>query len=120
MLFMVTSKSNRKKWRCRLLIYSGRPDPQWPIAETAVDEWLKICHDAPLAHDTVPDASALGYRGVIFYKGNEEYYYIFNGHIRYMEQEKSILKQDEGRSLERSILNTAPAPVQKLGVASFG
>ncbi len=116
---MVTSRSNRKKWRCRLLIYSGRPDPQWPITEAVVDEWLKVCLDAPLANDTVPDAAALGYRGVIFYKGND-YYYIFNGHIRYMEQEKSILKRDEGRKLERRILDTAPKPVQELGVASFG
>lgn len=116
---MGISRSNKKKWKCRLLIYSGRPDPQWPIAETIAGEWQKACHDAPLANDTVPDAAALGYRGVLFYLGND-YYYVFNGHIRYMEQEGNIMKQDEGRKLEKEILQTAPDPIQELAFQNFG
>jgi hypothetical protein len=115
---MPTNKLNRKKWQCRLLIYSGRPDPQWPITESAVEEWLKICHNAPLAHDMVPEAAALGYRGVIFHRGND-YYYIFDGHIRYMEKELSILKQDAGRQLEKKILETAPTDIQKIAAQGF-
>lgn len=116
---MGISRSNKKKWRCRLLIYSGRPNPQWPVNDQLAEEWLKLCHDAPATNDTVPDAAALGYRGVIFYRGND-YYYIFNNHIRYMEQEQSILKQDDGRALEKKILSTAPEGIRELATESFG
>lgn len=115
---MGISKLNRKKWRCRLLIYSGRPNPQWPVNDPVADGWLKLCHEAPMAYDTVPDAAALGYRGVIFYRGND-FYYIFNNHIRYMENEQSILKQDDDRKLEKEILSTAPKEIRQLATESF-
>lgn len=86
--------------------------------DPVADDWMKLCREAPMAYDTVPDAAALGYRGVIFYRGND-YYYIFNNHIRYMENEQSILKQDDDRKLEKEILSTAPKEIRELATESF-
>lgn len=110
---MGISRSNKKKWRCRLLIFSGRPDPQWPVSDEQAEGWLNSMVQAPQEKVDVPDASALGYRGVVLYRGND-YYYLFDGHIRYLENEKSVIKADAGRTLENIMLQTAPAEIQKL------
>jgi hypothetical protein len=60
----------------------------------------------------------LGYRGVLFFKGND-YYHVFNGNIRYALEGESVIKEDAGRVLEKSILQTAPEAVQKLVAGNF-
>lgn len=97
-----------------MLVYSGRPDPEWPVEDILAEKWLNIYREAPQVSEPVPETVVLGYRGIQFYGGGE-YYTVSNGYIRH----NNTLKQDAGRKLEKTILQTASKALQQMVTKNF-
>ncbi len=96
-----------KKWSCKLLLFSGRPDPEWEADEETAKKVLAYCTAAdPYLHEfEIP--SILGYNGVMFYN-EEQKITAFKGKMEIKKGEETILKTDLGRQLEIMILKDAP------------
>ncbi|MBK7245094.1 MAG: hypothetical protein IPH98_14775 [Saprospiraceae bacterium] len=104
---------SNNKWHCSLLIFSGRPDPQWIPKASMVDKLLTIADCAPISNMNVELPSILGYRGVVLvsetlsitaFKG---YLYLTTGH----EFETRI---DHNQEFEKMILNDVPKKYKHL------
>jgi hypothetical protein len=92
-------------WAAGALLYSGRPDPSWPIADGA-NLWRRLAELAPCA-GAIPDEGRLGYRGVWLRSTDGRRWRVFQ-HAAWLVGEAG-LRRDVGRALEREILATAPA-----------
>ena len=104
---------SNNKWHCSLLIFSGRPDPQWITKSSLVDKLLTIADCAPISKANVEQASILGYRGVVLasetisIKAFKGYLYITVGH----ESETRI---DINQAFEKLILDDVPKKYKHL------
>lgn len=104
---MATSRSTSESgWIAGAYVYSGRPDPTWPVASKVAEELLAIWESLPAAVATA-SPPALGYRG-IFLRDPE-------GHIWTAYREVVTLEgethRDEERRFEGAVLSSAPAGV---------
>ncbi len=104
---------SNNKWHCSLLVFSGRPDPQWIPKASIVEQLLSFADCAPISNTNVEQASILGYRGVVLtseslsitaFKG---YLYITVGH----EFETRI---DLHQAFEKMILDDMPKKYKHL------
>jgi hypothetical protein len=104
----VTARSDdaslaRDGWAAGALLYSGRPDPAWPIADAA-GLWSRL--DALPRGGEVPDEPRLGYRGVWLRSPDGRRWRVFQG-VAWLAGEAGP-RRDAGRALEREILASAP------------
>ncbi len=65
------SGDDSQTWTAGALIYSGRPDPVWPLGEEEVHALLEIWENLEPLPRPVPELARLGYRGS-FLRGPEE------------------------------------------------
>ena len=112
---MGTSKSTEDKWHCRMLISSGRPDPDWPLDKETAAAILEYCKQAPPYENVFEIPSILGYNGVMFYNAKESYR-AFKGRLEYSSGNKTVEKTDRGRKLEIMVLKTAPEEYKALAL----
>jgi hypothetical protein len=101
---MGTSRStNETGWIAGAYVFSGRPDPTWPVPPNPAEELLAIWESLPPACATA-SPPALRYRGV-FVRDQ-------NGHIWTAYREVVTLEgethRDEDRRVERAVLSSAP------------
>jgi hypothetical protein len=91
------------------LVFSGRPDPEWPVSAGARDElvaiWAALTRDAP-APAPVP---ALGYRGCALRCPRDEEWLASGGVVTHTAVSGAVERRsDPERSFERLLLSTAP------------
>ena len=90
-----------------MLLYSGRPDPQWAVSDDQVERlagiWTTLTPTATRAA-----ASKLGYRGVELHLDDGESYLADASGVTRSREGSSETRADPGRAFERGIIDTAP------------
>ena len=106
-------------WKCRLLMFSGRPDPVWRPCEDPVRELLDYCNEAPPgpapASATLPP---LGYHGAELFN-DEQTITAFENRIEIKTPHSTVVKTDPGRKFEQMVLSTAPGKFKSLTTGLF-
>jgi hypothetical protein len=102
---MATSRSTSESgWIAGAYVFSGRPDPTWPVPANVAEELLAIWESLPPA-DATASPPALGYRGVFLRDPD--------GHMWTAYRELVTLAgethRDDERRFERAIVSSAPA-----------
>ena len=107
---MATSNSNdRSAWSAKVLIFSGRPDPSWPLSDADVERFMSLWNALPPTNDAMPTESRLGYRGCIIADGANAEWHAYNGLVVLASAGRRLARQDIDRTLERAIVLAAPA-----------
>ena len=90
------------------LIFSGRPDPEWPVSADARKRlqaiWLRL---EPAA--AAPAAPPLGYRGCALRCPSGAEWFACGGVVSYTFATREVeRRRDPERRFERQLLSTAP------------
>ena len=106
---MDTSKSiDEAGYVAGALIFSGRPDPVWPL-EASVSNVLLGVWDSMAQHTgEVPLAPPLGYRGCFMRAPSGIEWLAYRGVVTMTTDSDMMHRRDDHRRLEREILKTAP------------
>jgi hypothetical protein len=104
---MDISKLHNAQWQCRLLIFSGRPNPVWPVAEEQAQLWQAAAEAAAPHHQQSAGHGKLGYQGVVL-DGPGVRYVFFEGRIACSYGEPTVYNADIGRALEKAIIKSMP------------
>lgn len=110
---MATSRSSRKPARpgestARALVYSGRPDPTWPVPSRVVKRLLEIWDSLPRWRGALPAAPPLGYRGCVLRDPKDRRWLAYGGAVTLEARGKSESRGDPDRSFEKALLASAP------------
>jgi hypothetical protein len=91
------------------LVFSGRPDPTWLVAESVSRRLEKIWDGLEPFLGEKPSPPVLGYRGCFFRdtKNNREWL-AFGGIVELKERGVSTLRRDHLQAFERLLLSSAP------------
>lgn len=93
--------------RVTVLLYSGRPDPEWDLDGGAADALLRLWTTLAARRDATAPTPALGYRGCIVRIGPGGWH-AFGGGVTHRTQHREESRADPGRRFERAALATAP------------
>lgn len=107
------SKSVNNNWKCKLLMFSGKENPEWVAAESFAKKVLKYCEEAGPWEQDFEIPTILGYNGIEFYN-NEKKISAFKGQMKIKTKESLEIKTDLGRQLEIMILKIAPPEYKEL------
>ena len=96
--------------RCEveLDIFSGMPNPNWVLTNVEADSFVKQLAALPLTSAGKLSGN-LGYRGFIVHcaeGADMQMIHIQNGTVHISRAEVNVYSYDEGRELERWLLNT--------------
>jgi hypothetical protein len=101
---MATSRSGSDSgWIAGALVFSGRPDPTWPIAGAVGDELVAIW-DALPPTDVVATPPTLGYRGCYASDPAGSRWTAYHELVTF----EGETRNDEKRRFERTVLGSAP------------
>ncbi len=107
---MATSKSDKRmtEWTGGALVFSGRPDPTWPVPNQVANEleglWTRL---KPWAR-SLPAAQVLGYRGAFLRDTSGREWLAYGGVVTLKAKKSSQSRQDPGRQFEKLLLASAP------------
>lgn len=106
---MATSRSDSgDEWTAGALLFSGRPDPVWSVAEDTAMRLLAVWEALAPWKGPLPEAPPLGYRGSFLRNEEEQMWRAFGGAVTFASGARSESRRDDGRSFERALLETAP------------
>jgi len=102
---------NKNKITATVCIYSGKPNPHWRIG---LKEYDKLLLHINSLSETYPQLqkSLLGYSGIIVFAGTKNIY-AFEEIITVSDNELKKGYVDKKRVVERKLLQSAPAAIQK-------
>jgi hypothetical protein len=109
---MDTSKSG--DWIGQALVFSGRPDPTWPVGADDVSDLLARWDRLPRLPGPAVEPPPLGYRGGLLRAPDSRTWWAFGGAVRLGPGEAADARTladaraDPGRNFERRLLATAP------------
>jgi hypothetical protein len=102
------------------LVFSGRPDPDWPLGARQVDGLRGACLGLPRRGVAAPRPPALGYRGVALRCASGEEWCAFGGVVSYRNARGAIEhRPDDQRSFEKMLLATAPKGAVPPGIPAI-
>ncbi len=109
---MATSgSSSRRGFHATAFLFSGRPDPEWPLDGERATALAARLDAAPKTEAPVPLPPRLGYRGVrLASQSGDVSWDAYAGVI--VERRAGMppfRRLDAGRGIERALLATAPA-----------
>ena len=110
---MAMSKSVNSKWKIKLLMFSGKENPEWVTDETFAKEILKYCEEAGPWEQNFEIPNILGYNGIVFFNYQKKIT-AFKSKMEIKTKDKTEVKTDLGRQLEIMILKKAPPPYREL------
>jgi hypothetical protein len=105
---MVTSRLPNG-WTASADVFSGRPNPEWPVPERVAEDLILRWRGLPLSDRRIPDRPLLGYRGCLLRApdGRE-----WHGYDRIVvatgESGTRHSRTDNDRAWQRYLLQTAP------------
>lgn len=107
---MVTSRSTsgNRKYVAGVSIFSGRPDPTWPVSEEQASDLLRLFDASASYADAPPSAPPLGYRGAFLRDDAGNEWYAYRGVVAAKSVNSSAARLDENRAFERALLASAP------------
>ncbi len=104
---MATSRSTSENgWIAGALVFSGRPDPNWPIPPELARELVAIWESLPPTETTV-SLPALGYRGCSVRDPEGRMWIAYHELVTL----SSDRRHDDERRFERTVLSSAPTGV---------
>jgi hypothetical protein len=106
------AKSIPSRVDVELDIFSGRPNPSWPVKPEEQPALLAKLSDKPEAMAGRDDVPPLGYRGFlirIVSQGRESLVHVFDGSIEF----EGRRYRDTDRALERFIIGTMPEDLRR-------
>jgi len=98
-------------WTAGAMVFSGRPDPVWPLPADAVEALRELWQGlTPRAAVPAP-RSVLGYRGCWIRDPHGAQWRAFDGVVVWEAPRRgpSEARRDDARQFERAVLATAPA-----------
>lgn len=106
---MATSRSSSgDEWTAGVLLFSGRPDPTWSVADDTAERLLAVWEALSPWPGPLPKAPPLGYRGCFLRNGEGRTWRAFGGAVTFANEARSEPRRDDDRSFERALLETAP------------
>jgi hypothetical protein len=91
-----------------MLLYSGRPDPEWAVTDDEVRRLAGIWATLTPAASRSASAPKLGYRGVELHLDDGVSYLADAGHVTISRGGVSETRLDAGRVFEQALLASAP------------
>src|ERR1044071_4547662 len=108
---MGTSKSSeqRVEYLAGISIFSGRPDPTWPVSQTIAERLQALWDSLEASPHTQPQPPPLGYRGC-FLKDTAEgrEWVAYKGVVTLKTTAGDEARYDENRKFESLLLKSAP------------
>jgi hypothetical protein len=102
---MATSKSTSESdWTAGAFIFSGRPDPTWPIPSDVAGDLVVIWESLPPSEATVSPPT-LGYRGCYVRCSTGRMWTAYRELVTHSDERR----RDDERCFERTVLSSAPA-----------
>jgi hypothetical protein len=106
---MATSRSsNDSGWIAGAFVFSGRPDPTWPIAPELARELKAIWDTLPPWEAPLPSPPSLGYRGCFVRDPAGRTWTAFQEAVTLSANGVSETRRDDDRRFERIVLGSAP------------
>lgn len=107
---MGTSRSNRESqdWVAGARVFSGRRDPEWPIAPELGERLAALWATLPPAAEPKPKPPPLGYRGSFLRRRDGAEWRAWGGVVE-RGPEPGEAREDRDRVFERQLLESAPA-----------
>jgi hypothetical protein len=106
---MATSRSTSESgWTAGAFVFSGRPDPTWPISSD-VAEQLVVIWETLVPTDDAPTPPPLGYRGCFVRDPGGRTWTAFHELVTLSSEGSSETRRDDDRRFERTVLASAPA-----------
>ena len=92
----------------RAFLFSGRPDPTWPVPPDIVRRLLEIWESLPLSPAGLPPVPPLGYRGCSLTDTAGWEWTTYGGVVRLHTPDDTQVRRDDTRSFEMTLLTSAP------------
>lgn len=115
---MGTSRSSRESrgWVAGARVFSGRPDPEWPIepelGEQLVALWASLTPSAALR----AKPPVLGYRGVFLRRPDGIEWRAWGGFVEGGPESVEEVREDRDLDFEHKVLKSAPAGLLPPGI----
>ena len=91
------------------LVFSGRPDPEWPVPTNAQRRLRDVWSALAPAAGTPPAAPPLGYRGCALRCPPDDEWFAYGGLVSHTVPSGAVdRRSDPERRFERLLLSTAP------------
>jgi len=104
---MATSKSG-EIWIAGAFLYSGRPEPTWPVSAAAAKRLQSLWAALPATTEPAPNPSRLGYRGAFLRTSLHREWIAFGGLVSLKTHAGIEVRADGERQFERDLLASAP------------
>lgn len=106
---MGTSRSpSDSGWVAGASVFSGRPDPTWPISAELAEELISIWEALVPADDAIPPPPSLGYRGCFMRDAEGRTWTALRDLVTLSDERTSATRRDEGHRFEQTVLASAP------------
>ena len=89
-------------------IFSGRPDPTWPLDEEAGGKLEQLFDGLQKYEGPTVSAPPLGYRGVFLRDNAGHEWFAYREIVTLKEANRSEARKDTGREFERALVASAP------------
>lgn len=102
------SAAKRAKFIGTALIFSGRPDPAWPVPRHSVRQLQEIWKSLEpwLGKPAVPPV--LGYRGCLLRAPKGRQWFAYNGLVVLKANRHTEARRDREKRFEKTLLSSAP------------
>ena len=115
---IVSDEAVAERSQVTLHIFSGRPDPTWPLTPTQEAELRQRLKALPPTGQSLAESGGLGYSGFSLLlpaaeNQPEQQVDVWEGVVRVSTEEQVTLFTDEERALERWLLDTAAGQVEE-------
>ena len=105
---MATSRSSSGEgWTASAQVFSGRPDPAWPVPRAVAEELVSLWEAMTPWSGPPPEPPQLGYRGASLADGRRRWV-AYRGRVTLTDEASGTSRRDEGRAFERRLVETAP------------
>ena len=105
---MATSRSTSESgWTAGAFVFSGRPDPTWPISTDLATELMSIW-ETLVSTGEVPTTPVLGYRGCFARGPDGRTWTAYHELVTLSSDGDSETRRDDQRRFERTVLASAP------------
>jgi hypothetical protein len=110
---MGTSKSSSPadSWEGGASLFSGRPDPTWPVPNKVARRLEEIWAKLEPSSDQPPAAPPLGYRGSFVRDPQGRVWYAYGGRVVLKTGSAAETRADPDRQFEETLLGSAPADI---------
>jgi hypothetical protein len=107
---MGTSRSSSAKENAEggAFLFSGRPDPAWPVPAHVVRRLLEIWESLSPDPADLPLAPSLGYRGCYLKDASGREWTAYQGVVHLQTPDDSQTRRDDKKSFEKTLLASAP------------